>query len=257
MLSIPPATTIRISQNHCLRRQHDGFKAGSAHLIDSHAFDGRWKSGEDRRLPGRSLSHTRLEEVSHDHLLHVSAADPRATYSLFDNDCAEPGCRDGPERSAKTTDRSSACTDYHCFVKRHDDSPPEKCDKALIVSVCRDRSIPSIARKRQTINTAGKGLTPLSSLCPITFTGRPLYTFPSSGGENAEQVPSSIENQITPFNTPRKDTVMLYTIAVVLLVLWLLGLVTSYTLGGFIHIFLLVALVVLVFSLISGRRRAA
>jgi hypothetical protein len=50
---------------------------------------------------------------------------------------------------------------------------------------------------------------------------------------------------------------MLYTIAVVLLVLWLLGLVTSYTLGGFIHIFLLVALVVLGFSLISGRRRAA
>lgn len=50
---------------------------------------------------------------------------------------------------------------------------------------------------------------------------------------------------------------MLYAIAVVLLILWLLGLVTSYTLGGFIHIFLLVALVVLVFSLISGRRRAA
>ena len=50
---------------------------------------------------------------------------------------------------------------------------------------------------------------------------------------------------------------MLYTIAVVLLVLWLLGLVTSYTLGGFIHIFLVIALVVFVFSLISGRRGAA
>ncbi len=50
---------------------------------------------------------------------------------------------------------------------------------------------------------------------------------------------------------------MLYTVAVILLVLWLLGLVTSYTLGGFIHVFLVIALVVLVFSLISGRRGAA
>ena len=49
---------------------------------------------------------------------------------------------------------------------------------------------------------------------------------------------------------------MLYTIAIVLLVLWLLGLVTSYTLGGFIHVFLVVALIVLLFNLISGRRRA-
>jgi len=47
---------------------------------------------------------------------------------------------------------------------------------------------------------------------------------------------------------------MLYTIAVVLLILWLLGLVTAYTLGGFIHILLVIALVVLVFQLISGRR---
>jgi len=47
---------------------------------------------------------------------------------------------------------------------------------------------------------------------------------------------------------------MLYTIAVVLLVLWLLGLVSSYTLGGFIHILLVVALVMLLVQLISGRR---
>jgi lipopolysaccharide export LptBFGC system permease protein LptF len=59
------------------------------------------------------------------------------------------------------------------------------------------------------------------------------------------------------FNTPREDTHMLYTVAVILLVLWLLGLVTSYTLGGFIHIFLVIALVVLVFGVISGRRGAA
>jgi len=47
---------------------------------------------------------------------------------------------------------------------------------------------------------------------------------------------------------------MLWTLFVILLVLWLLGLVTSYTLGGFIHILLVLALVALVFQLISGRR---
>ena len=47
---------------------------------------------------------------------------------------------------------------------------------------------------------------------------------------------------------------MLYTIAVVLLILWLLGLVTSYTLGGFIHVLLVVALVMIVLNLVSGRR---
>jgi hypothetical protein len=47
---------------------------------------------------------------------------------------------------------------------------------------------------------------------------------------------------------------MLWTIFVILLVLWLLGLVSSYTLGGYIHILLLIALVVLVLQLISGRR---
>jgi len=47
---------------------------------------------------------------------------------------------------------------------------------------------------------------------------------------------------------------MLWTIFVILLVLWLLGVVTSYTLGGFIHLLLVLALVVLIFQLISGRR---
>lgn len=47
---------------------------------------------------------------------------------------------------------------------------------------------------------------------------------------------------------------MLWTFFVVLLVLWLLGLVTSYTLGGFIHIFLVIAVVVLVINLLQGRR---
>lgn len=47
---------------------------------------------------------------------------------------------------------------------------------------------------------------------------------------------------------------MLWTVAVVLLVLWALGLVTSYTLGGFIHILLVVALVVVLIRIVQGRR---
>ncbi len=47
---------------------------------------------------------------------------------------------------------------------------------------------------------------------------------------------------------------MLYTVAVILVVLWLLGLVTSYTMGGFIHILLVIAVVVILLRLISGRK---
>ena len=46
---------------------------------------------------------------------------------------------------------------------------------------------------------------------------------------------------------------MLYTIAVILLILWLLGLVTSYTMGGFVHILLVVAVIMILIRLISGR----
>ena len=47
---------------------------------------------------------------------------------------------------------------------------------------------------------------------------------------------------------------MLWTIAVIMAVLWLLGLVSNYTMGGFIHILLVVAIIVLVVQLIQGRR---
>ncbi len=47
---------------------------------------------------------------------------------------------------------------------------------------------------------------------------------------------------------------MLWTIFVILLVMWLLGLVTSYTMGGFIHILLVIAIVVALIQIISGRR---
>ena len=46
---------------------------------------------------------------------------------------------------------------------------------------------------------------------------------------------------------------MLYTIAVILIILWLLGLVTSYTMGGLIHILLVIAIVVVLLRVISGR----
>lgn len=47
---------------------------------------------------------------------------------------------------------------------------------------------------------------------------------------------------------------MLYTLAVVLLILWLLGLVTATTLGGFIHVLLVIAVVVVLLRIISGRK---
>ncbi len=47
---------------------------------------------------------------------------------------------------------------------------------------------------------------------------------------------------------------MLWTIVVILLVLWLLGLVSSYTMGGFIHLLLVIAVIVVVVNLIRGRR---
>ena len=47
---------------------------------------------------------------------------------------------------------------------------------------------------------------------------------------------------------------MLWTIFVILLVLWLLGMVSSYTLGGFIHVLLVIAVVILLINIIQGRR---
>jgi len=52
---------------------------------------------------------------------------------------------------------------------------------------------------------------------------------------------------------PERKEIMLYTIAVVLLILWLLGVVTSYTIGGFIHILLVIAIIMILLRLISGR----
>jgi len=47
---------------------------------------------------------------------------------------------------------------------------------------------------------------------------------------------------------------MLWTITIILFVLWLVGMVSSYTLGGWIHLLLVLAVIVLIFNLLSGRR---
>jgi len=58
------------------------------------------------------------------------------------------------------------------------------------------------------------------------------------------------------FGGVRKELNMLWTIFVILLVLWGLGLVTSYTMGGFIHVLLVIAIVVVLVQVIQGRRRS-
>jgi uncharacterized membrane protein YtjA (UPF0391 family) len=59
--------------------------------------------------------------------------------------------------------------------------------------------------------------------------------------------------RISP-GTAKGDAKMLWTVAVILIILWLLGLVTSYTMGGFIHILLVIAIVVVLLNVIQGRR---
>ncbi|MGD0824691.1 MAG: lmo0937 family membrane protein [Terriglobales bacterium] len=62
---------------------------------------------------------------------------------------------------------------------------------------------------------------------------------------------------VTARFSPRRESSMLWTIFIMLLILWLLGLISSYTLGGYIHLLLVVAVVILVVNLLTGRRGAA
>ena len=57
-----------------------------------------------------------------------------------------------------------------------------------------------------------------------------------------------------PAGRPTKDTFMLYTFAMILLVLWLLGMVTGATMNGAIHVLLVIAIVMILLRLISGRK---
>jgi hypothetical protein len=59
---------------------------------------------------------------------------------------------------------------------------------------------------------------------------------------------------VTKRRSTRKERTMLYTIAVVLILLWLLGIVTSYTISGFVHILLVIAVVLILVRIIQGRR---
>ena len=80
-------------------------------------------------------------------------------------------------------------------------------------------------------------------MLPFPLIFDPSLCFPAQVGAIAEIHANEVENMD-----------LLWTLAVILLILWLLGLVTSYTLGGFIHILLVVAIVVVLIRVIQGRR---
>jgi fatty acid desaturase len=70
---------------------------------------------------------------------------------------------------------------------------------------------------------------------------------------NAGKAYTVIESRFAASRTP-ENLVMLETIAVILLILWALGLVSSYTMGGFIHVLLVLAVIVIIIRVIQGRR---
>ncbi len=81
----------------------------------------------------------------------------------------------------------------------------------------------------------------------FSLLARNLHRLPACAASPLERLTEGIAHLL-------KENTMLWTIFVILLVLWLLGLVSSYTLGGFIHILLVVAIAVLLIQLITGRR---
>ena len=88
----------------------------------------------------------------------------------------------------------------------------------------------------------------------ILILERIAYAFGSvCGGNQATDIAGRLFGACHYFMT-REDKKMLVTIAIILIVLWLLGLVTSYTMGGFIHILLVIAVVVILIRIIQGRR---
>jgi asparagine N-glycosylation enzyme membrane subunit Stt3 len=78
-------------------------------------------------------------------------------------------------------------------------------------------------------------------LCPIVVPFSSAYSAAVHHGADSE------------FTRPAEKIEMLWTIAVLLLILWLLGMVSSYTLGGFIHILLILAVVAILIRIIQGR----
>ncbi len=72
----------------------------------------------------------------------------------------------------------------------------------------------------------------------------------------AKDVGTLLHHCVAHYTKRERILVMLYTIAVLLVILWLLGLVTSYTMGGFIHVLLVIAIVAVLFNVINGRKSA-
>lgn len=63
-----------------------------------------------------------------------------------------------------------------------------------------------------------------------------------------------LECPFSPNQTNRKNYSMLYTIALILVIMWILGMITGYTIGSFIHILLVIAVIIILVNFISGRR---
>lgn len=73
-------------------------------------------------------------------------------------------------------------------------------------------------------------------------------------GQTASALGAVCVERGTTETRKKRTLAMLYTIAVILIILWLLGLVTSYTMGGFIHILLVIAIVVVLLRVIRGEK---
>lgn len=85
-------------------------------------------------------------------------------------------------------------------------------------------------------------------------TGRPVNDGMAVASLDRGGVGPSIGPAGVAGNVPEQEGNVLWTIFVILLVLWLLGMVSSYTLGGFIHVLLVIAIVVVLIRLFTGRR---
>jgi uncharacterized protein DUF5670 len=135
---------------------------------------------------------------------------------------------------------------------------PEKgLHLALLFGRCRVVGLRRLRIKRDGDGWISHGIN------PNHFTAKPTrLSLLKSHCFNTMQLPSITYNRLSTVGFKGIDEIvtcegdMLWTLFVILLVLWLLGVVSSYTMGGFIHILLVLAVIALVFQLITGRRAA-
>jgi hypothetical protein len=124
--------------------------------------------------------------------------------------------------------------------------------QASLISIKRADCSPWRSGEARSFRRQGEKAPGVLSKAGIVLWNKQLPNFANLCSWDRTQI--FICRELTRIEIGPRTLTMLWTIFVVLLVLWLLGLVSSYTLGGFIHILLVLALVVLVFQLISGRR---